>query len=294
VAAHALFAAPGALRALRGGRRGGAVELVLSGGAYLRLEEDWLLVTEPAALSGPLSISVAGLERGALHPGQRVSVRGERLRIGNQGVSLERVREWRPAARPAPAGPAGEPAEPGGAPARRGPDGGADGRSLAGGPFAGPIGVPPIGLAAGLLALARGPLEEGVRLLAGRGEGLTPAGDDALAGYAAWRHAAGRPVAISGLAAGRSSPLGLAYLRCAERGELPDAGVALLAALRSGDRAAASDAALILRTWGAGSGTAMLWGIAAGADLEGFVLDWWSRRPPGQDVSRWRRGRGPF
>ena len=61
------------------------------------------------------------------------------------------------------------------------------------------------------------------------------------------------------------APLGLAYLRCAERGELPEAGVALLAALHSGDGSRASAAALDLRTWGASSGTAMLWGIAAGA-----------------------------
>jgi Protein of unknown function (DUF2877) len=127
------------------------------------------------------------------------------------------------------------------------------------------LGPPPAGLAPGLRALAGGGLEGAVGLLAGRGEGLTPAGDDALAGYAAWRHSAGRPVAISGLAAGRSSPLGLAYLRCAERGELPAAGAALLAALQSDDRAAVSAAALALRGWGASSGTAMLWGIAAGA-----------------------------
>ena len=161
MAARALFAAPGALRALRGGRRGGTVELVLSGGVYLRVEEDWVLVTEAGAVFGPLSIAVAGLERGALHPGQRVSVRGERLEIGNQGVSLERVRERRPAATA-------------GRPAGRGPDGGADGRSLAGGPFAAPIGAPPVGLAPGLRALVRGRVEQAVRLLAGRGDGLTP------------------------------------------------------------------------------------------------------------------------
>ena len=107
MAARALFAAPGALRALRSGRRSGTVELVLSGGVYLRVEEDWVLVTEAGAAFGPLSISVAGLERGALHPGQRVSVRGERLKIGNQGVSLARVRERRAAARLVPAGRTG-------------------------------------------------------------------------------------------------------------------------------------------------------------------------------------------
>jgi Protein of unknown function (DUF2877) len=226
---------------------------VLSGGAYLRLAEDWLLVTEAGPVSGPLSISVAGLERAALHPGQRVSVRGERLKIGNQGVSLERVREMRPAA-----------SFPGG---RH--------RQV-------PLGPPPARLAPGLRALARGRLEDAVGLLAGRGEGLTPAGDDALAGYAAWRHSRGRPVAIGGLAAGRGSPLGLAYLRCAERGELPAAGAALLAALRSGDRAGAFAATPALRGWGASSGEAMLWGIAAGAQVEGFVLPcppmWWAKQ----------------
>jgi hypothetical protein len=242
VSARALFAAPGALRALRRGGRG-AVELVLSGGAYLRLADDWLLVTEPGAPFGPLSLAVSGLEPGALHPGQLVRVLSERLVIGAQVVSLERVRERRPAAGGGP----------GGAPA-------------AGGSASSPLGgVPPAGLAPGLRALARGRLVEGVVLLAGRGDGLTPAGDDALAGYAAWRHAAGRPVAVSPFANGRSSPLGLAYLRCAELGELPDGGVALLTALHSGDRAAASAAALTLRSWGATSGAAMAWGLAAGA-----------------------------
>jgi hypothetical protein len=323
VAARALFAAPGALRALRTGRRGGTVELVLSGGAYLRLEEDWLLVAEAGAVFGPLSIAVAGLERSALQPGQRVSVREERLKIGNQGVSLARVRERRPAyGGPTRSNPPGAPAgrsvaggpngrslaggpagrTPGDGPAGRSPGDGPAGRSSgglescspAGGPTPAPFGAPPVGLAPGLRALARGRVEPAVQLLAGRGDGLTPAGDDALAGYAAWRHSTGRPVAISGLAAGRSSPLGLAYLRCAERGELPGAGVALLAALRSGDPAHASAAARTLRGWGASSGAAMLWGIAAGAQLEGFILDC----PPigwaGQDGSRCRRGRGPF
>jgi hypothetical protein len=106
---------------------------------------------------------------------------------------------------------------------------------------------------------------ERVRLLAGRGEGLTPAGDDALAGYVAWRRDAGRPVAISPLAEGRSSPLGVAYLRCAERGELPDAGAYLLAALDAVSPRRAIAAAIGLREWGSSSGAALIWGISAGA-----------------------------
>jgi hypothetical protein len=80
-----------------------------------------------------------------------------------------------------------------------------------------------------------------VQELAGRGEGLTPVGDDVLAGFAAMRHALGRPVCID---KGRCSPLGRAYLCCAERGELPEAP---------------------LSRWGATSGTAMLWGMGAAA-----------------------------
>ena len=43
-----------------------------------------------------------------------------------------------------------------------------------------------------------------VRELAGRGEGLTPVGDDVLAGFAAMRHARGRPVSFDECGARRS------------------------------------------------------------------------------------------
>jgi hypothetical protein len=109
-----------------------------------------------------------------------------------------------------------------------------------------------------LAALRAGDLERAVSELAGRGEGLTPAGDDVLAGYAAWRG-----VALSPLAAGRASPLGLAYLRCAERGELPEVVARVVAAIRAGDAEAARRRARALSRWGASSGAAMLWGVAS-------------------------------
>jgi Protein of unknown function (DUF2877) len=126
-------------------------------------------------------------------------------------------------------------------------------------------GGPPAGLVPGLRALRRGRTREGVRRLAGLGEGLTPTGDDALAGYAAWRHATGAPATLSPLAVGRSSSLGHAYLRCADRGELPEAGAAVLAAVLAGKPKAAATAAIDLDDWGASSGAALLWGIEAGA-----------------------------
>jgi Protein of unknown function (DUF2877) len=243
MAARALFAGPGALRGLRRGRPG-VVELVLARGAYVRLGDDWLLVAGPDVAFGPLSLAVAGLERRALRPGQPVRVEPGRLLLGDRAVSLVRTRERRPWVA-----------------TRAGPPAAAEAAT-------GALAVadpPPESLVPGLVALQQNLIREAVRHLAGRGEGLTPAGDDALAGYAAWRHAMGAPTPLSALAAGRSSGLGLSYLRCAERGELPDAGARAIAALQSGDRPALAAAALALRSWGASSGTALLWGIAAGA-----------------------------
>jgi Protein of unknown function (DUF2877) len=103
-----------------------------------------------------------------------------------------------------------------------------------------------------------------VSALAGLGRGLTPEGDDVLAGYAGWRSATCDPVLISGRATGLASPIGLAYLRCAERGELPDGAARLVAACRAGDTAAGLSALPDLRRWGSTSGAAVAWGIGAG------------------------------
>lgn len=259
--ARALFAGPGALRALRPGRTG-LVELVLSGGAYVHIRDDWLLLADPDAPFGPLSLAVAGLPSLALRPGQGALVQPGRLVLGGHSVCLERVRERRPLPDP-PAGRTAAAVE----------EAAAAALAVTGGP--------PEDLVPGLRALRHGRKREGVRRLAGRGEGLTPAGDDALAGYAAWRHATGTPVPVSALAAGRSSQLGGAYLRCADRGELPDAGAAVLAAVRTGDPRAAATAAGALRDWGATSGTALLWGIDAAlpSATHANICSQWRTRP---------------
>jgi hypothetical protein len=70
-------------------------------------------------------------------------------------------------------------------------------------------------------------------------------------------------VSLSAAAATRSSALGLAYLRCAERGELPEAGATLLSAIRRGSVADARTSAIRLRSWGETSGAALGWGINA-------------------------------
>jgi hypothetical protein len=80
--------------------------------------------------------------------------------------------------------------------------------------------------------------------------------------------AGGPPVTISPAAEGRRSPLGLAYLRSAERGDLPDAGVESLAALNAGSPRRAITSAIGLSKWGSSSGAALVCGISAGARAE--------------------------
>ncbi len=255
-AANALWAGPGARRALVAGGSG-VIELALSPGGYVRLGSAWLLLAVPRAPRGPLTLLVAGLERTPLVPGARVRIADGELVVeppatGGAPAAL--------AAAPARlrielAGALGADVPPRPAPLRPGWRAALT-AALEASPGA------PLDLSAGLGALRRGELGAAVAALAGRGEGLTPAGDDALAGYAAWRHAAGAPVT---LAAERASPIGLAYLRCAERGELPDVAARLLRSIRSGEAEVARRRSRALSRWGASSGAAILWGIAAGA-----------------------------
>ena len=235
-ALRALFAGPGAFRALAPGRRG-AVELGFDRCVYARLESDWLLVAEPSLPFGPLSVAVAGFDRLDLGPGLPVQALPGRLVLGDQVVSLERMRERGGACRDS---------------------------IVLGTPPAVTLPNPPDAVQGGIAALAAGRLLAAVRSLAGVGEGLTPAGDDVLAGYAAARAAIGCSVTLSTVAAGRSSPLGLAYLRCAERGELPDVAARVLAAICRGSPSEVAATLPALRTWGATSGVALGWGLVAG------------------------------
>jgi Protein of unknown function (DUF2877) len=244
--ARALFAGPGARRALVPGRTG-SVEIVFARAAYLRLDKDWLLLAEPSATFGPVTVSVLGFGELRLEPGSAVRVDGARLRLGPGAVSLERMR-------------------PRGCLAPRVT---ADLRSIvpAAAAAAAQLPTPAHSLLGGITALASGLSDAAVDQLAGRGPGLTPAGDDVLAGYAGSRSIIDRGGAarsrLSARAAGRSSPLGLAYLRCGERGELPDPGARLLGAICAGSAEDVRVACRRLRKWGASSGTALGWGITA-------------------------------
>ena len=244
--ARAILAGPGAARALGAGGEG-HLEVALGAGGYVRLGTDsWLLLTEPHSQPGPLSLHVAALGARSAEAGWPARVEPGALTVGPRRIALAGVALT---LSPRPPG------------RQRMLD-----RALAAARASCPA-APPI-LGPGIAALERGDGSRAVVLLAGRGEGLTPAGDDVLAGYAAWAATAGAPPALAALAAERASPIGLAYLRCAERGELPGPAARLLAAVLTGDPAAASRRARTLRLWGSTSGVALLWGMAAGRRAE--------------------------
>jgi hypothetical protein len=241
-AARAGWAGPGALRALRGGGAG-RVAVALTDGGYVELAGGWVLVAPARAPVGPLSLLADALPRRPFADGERAAVEGDTLVAGSVRIDLRGVHPLQRRALP----PRAADVEP------------ALAAALAGRP------CPLPELHAGLDALRGGDHAAAVALLAGRGPGLTPAGDDVLAGYAAWRHAEGAGAALSAAAAARSAPLGLAYLRCAEHGELPQVAERVLHAVWGGDGPAAARHAGALDRWGATSGTALLWGLAAGA-----------------------------
>jgi hypothetical protein len=101
--------------------------------------------------------------------------------------------------------------------------------------------------------------EPDVERLAGRGEGLTPAGDDLLAGYAAalvlFHGRRLEAVALTEAAAARTTRLSATLLRHAARGELPEPAHALL---EDGDPGP-------LLRFGHSSGRCLRKGLAAGA-----------------------------
>ena len=109
-------------------------------------------------------------------------------------------------------------------------------------------------------------LQEVAVELAGRGIGLTPAGDDFLAGIMLWAwlaYPAPGPLcrALVEAAAPRTTTLSAAFLRAAARGECDAAWHQLLAALSTGSAAQFAPAVQRVVAHGATSGADMLAGF---------------------------------
>jgi hypothetical protein len=110
------------------------------------------------------------------------------------------------------------------------------------------------------------------RRLGGRGPGLTPAGDDVLAGLLLVASATGlpaEPVRVAVAASVPTTTIAMAFLRWAARGQCIQPAHTVLGALADGDLAAARAASAGLASIGASSGRALLFGIRLGLSEAG-------------------------
>lgn len=131
-------------------------------------------------------------------------------------------------------------------------------------------------------------LRELAARLGGRGPGLTPAGDDVLAGVLLARWGATGPAeraeslaVAKGVATNRISR---AFLEAAARGQCIEPAHDLLVGLVEGDEPAAERARLRLAAYGATSGAALALGIAG--ELADADVDELCRRAPGVGPGR--------
>jgi hypothetical protein len=115
--------------------------------------------------------------------------------------------------------------------------------------------------ASALQCLERGDLDGAVDLLAGLGPGLTPAGDDALAGILLVHGAHDRAAAIAAADRAKTNDIARAFLAWAARGQSIEPVHRLLAA---GDRGQAAAALADLLRFGHSSGSDLAFGLQLG------------------------------
>jgi hypothetical protein len=119
-------------------------------------------------------------------------------------------------------------------------------------------------------ALITGAVEDAARLLVGVGPGLTPSGDDALAGALfALRAAAGtdaEPLTRAAAEAGTTGPISRGFLRWAARGQALEPAHDLLASAARADSDGASRAARRMAAVGETSGADTLLGLRWGVE----------------------------
>lgn len=236
-----------AVRALRV-RGSGRVLASFTRALYLLLPGGLVALTTTAAPRGPLHIRVAALPD--VSPGRPALVDATALRIGKSAYELDAPR-W----------------------SRALPTGAALGvaRAVAGDwlPDRGPAldlgsGEPAVLPAAALQALRRGALLEFAALVGGRGPGLTPAGDDVLAGVllAARALGGGSPRMLLRCAdRAPTNDIARAFLLCAANGRCIEPAHDLLAGLAAADPPAVGSALDTLREFGSSSGAALAYGI---------------------------------
>jgi Protein of unknown function (DUF2877) len=231
----------------------GVVVASFSKAVWVRLPGGLVALTAPVVPPGPLHVTLDRPLRPAR--GAKVVRAGSRLEVaGAEVVELGRARPW--------AGTLPDPRD-----LRRGAGllvwataAVAAGSALTAAPYREPA-------RRALERLRRGDLDGVVGALAGLGPGLTPAGDDALAGMLlAMRASIGpdaEPLLHAAAARARTTALSLAFLRCAAAGQALAPAHRLLDAAARGDSGAALAAAGAVAEVGATSGADFCYGLRA-------------------------------
>lgn len=217
----------------------GTIRGVFSRAIHVRFGLDLVVIVGPGEPSGPLHLRVDRLP--VVAERDTVEVTRGILRVGAAPlVDLARVSRWAPAALTSPR--------------RWHPLLGADRSSLAAERH----------LLAGISDLLRADdLLAVVRELSGRGQGLTPAGDDVLAGIIITLHACGAPPTqlVAALAESRTTDLAAAYLAWAAKGQCIQPVHDLLDALGREDESVIASAQDVLLQHGASSGADLTLGV---------------------------------
>jgi hypothetical protein len=231
----------------------GRVRAVFPRALYLQVPGGLVVLVTTQAPRGPLHLRVDSLP--AVAPRCPVRVDLDLLRIGDHRYPLD-VPTWSPRLPPAPLltrahgqarhwlpelGPA--------------LDLGSTGRA----------GLP----ADAVTALRRGDLGSFAAAVGGRGPGLTPAGDDMLAGvllvaHAIWSASRTRPwTCLQGELLTGTNDIARAFLACAAQGRCIEPAHDLLTGLAGADYCAVSSAVQELRQFGSSSGAALTYGVRA-------------------------------
>jgi hypothetical protein len=238
----------GAAAVLAAGGRG-TVAAVFRKAAYVRLPAGLFALTTDDVPAGPLHARGA-LPVHRLAAGDRVTVTADRLQAGDVTVDLAGATVWRGALPAAEALSAGTALD-----------------VLAGAPpsaLADPAFRPRLTTAIG--HLDRGDLAGVVDALAGLGPGLTPAGDDALAGILLVTRARLGPTAEPSLvehaARARTNDIAAAFLAWAARGQSIEPVHRFLLASAGREKASATAALADLLRFGHSSGADLALGLA--------------------------------
>jgi len=244
---RAVTAGLGALEALaRPGE--GRVLASFPKACYLQLPAGLVALVGPGAQQGPIHLTLDGFLP-AVPSGDRVSVSPDGVMVGDGRVDLPGLRQWRGELPP--------------------PDRVSEARPLVLDALSGVAArclVPPARAAVARERVSRDDLEGAAVALAGAGPGLTPAGDDALAGILFACRALGCDADLVAIArSARTTTLSGAFLVWAARGQALASVHALLEAAAAGDARGAASAAASLGSVGHSSGADFAWGLCLGS-----------------------------